>query len=64
MEATASTDKKHTEELVYDMDSGEMVTKEEYNRRNKEREDMEGIDEGDEDDEEEDDNWGGEMRNN
>ena len=28
--ATATTDKKHTEELVFDMDSGEMVTREEF----------------------------------
>lgn len=28
--ASASTDKKHTEELVFDMDSGEMVTREEF----------------------------------
>lgn len=32
-----------------------MVTKEEFNRRNKEREAMEGIDEEDEDDEGDDD---------
>ena len=38
------------------MESGEMVTKEEFQRRNKEREEMEGIDEDDEDEEE--DNWG------
>ncbi len=48
---------KPQEELVYDLDSGEMLTREEYNRKNKERQ-MEGIDEEDEDynDEDDDDN--------
>lgn len=40
---------------MYDLDSGEMLTREEYNRRNKERAAMEGIDEDDEEDEEGDD---------
>lgn len=49
------------EDLVFDMDSGETVTKEEYQRRQKERaaKELEGInedeeDEGDEDDDEDD----------
>lgn len=34
IETSATTDKKQTEELVYDLDTGEMVTREEYNKRN------------------------------
>lgn len=34
LETSATTDKKQTEELVYDLDTGEMVTREEYNKRN------------------------------
>ena len=36
---------------VYDMDSGEMLSREEYNKRQKERADLAGVDEEDEDDE-------------
>lgn len=50
----AEHDNKKQEELVYDLDSGEMITREEYNRRNKAREEMEGIDEEDEDEDDED----------
>lgn len=42
------------EDLIYDLDSGQMLTREEYNRRNKEKEQMEGIDEEDEDEDDED----------
>jgi hypothetical protein len=52
---TAATADKKTEELVFDMDSGEMVTREEYNRRNKERQEMEGIEEDDDEEEGNDD---------
>eukprot|EP00347_Sterkiella_histriomuscorum_P000426 403375909 len=51
LDASAKTGKQ-TEELIFDMESGEMVTKEEFQRRNKEREEMEGVEEEDEDEEE------------
>ena len=41
-------------DLVYDLDSGDMITKEEYNKRSQQR-DMEGIDEDDEEDDDEED---------
>ena len=43
--------------MIYDLDSGEMLTREEYNKRQNEREarDMEGIDEEDDDDDGDDD---------
>jgi hypothetical protein len=45
--------KKVAEDLVFDIDSGEMLTKEEYHKRQAAK-DMDDINEGDEDDEDED----------
>lgn len=41
------------------MDSGEMVTREEYNRRNQARDEMEGIDEDDDEEDDEDEEGDG-----
>jgi hypothetical protein len=42
-------------DLVFDMDSGQMLTREEFNKRQQEKDDLEGIDEDDYDDEDEED---------
>ena len=53
----SSSEQKKRQDLVYDLESGEMITQEEHIRRQKEREekDLEEIGEGDEDEGEEDD---------
>lgn len=51
---TTKTEEKTRTDLVYDLDSGEMVTQDEYNRRQKERE-LEDIGEEDEDEDGEED---------
>lgn len=42
------------EDMVYDMETGETVSKSEYEKRKKERDELEGINEDEDDDEEED----------
>lgn len=53
--ATSSTTTAVKEELVYDMDTGETISREEFNKRKQAREKAElaGIAEGDEDEDEE-----------
>jgi hypothetical protein len=54
---SSSATKKVVEDLVYDMDSGKMMSREEYNKCQAAKDDLEGINEEDdyEDDEEEGD---------
>lgn len=54
IDTTAAVDLK-AKELVYDMDSGEMISKEEHNRRMIEREEKELAEVGEDEDDEEDD---------
>ena len=54
IDTTATVDLK-AKELVYDMDSGEMISKEEHNRRMIEREEKELAEVGEDEDDEEDD---------
>jgi hypothetical protein len=51
---TSSHTKKGAEDMVFDLDSGDMLTKEEYHRRQAAK-NMEEINEGDEEDDDDDD---------